>query len=358
MARSKINRVHDQSDTLVVHRPQFPDKQEIHNFCKENDIAIAEINARSVYDAAQHVHSELEKRGLEKLIILGNKNQFPCLKFRWEKEIGHTDIIFSDPHRDGSLSIVVGRIYGSTETIIAHLECEYGDSNEAVVFDTAPHRSELPVQALEALGFHTFLTGGFTYVVRRMMERAEFILQYSDGTIHDRIHGDPKRWFGGRRPRTILDYNDVATVCFKYYPVCYAEACSTANFGPLLDAFLAQKTVYVGSTTSTYNNDSECDSWETCHFCDGYKYGFLDLLDSYKTIGEVKRNVDAGLISTLDLEDLKHYESLLNKKIRGPETVALLTTIQNILFGNPNRPTTVGAGEGQFDIVKIPVTVS
>jgi hypothetical protein len=125
-----------------------------------------------------------------------------------------------------------------------------------------------------------------------------------------------------------------------------------------LHAFLTQNTVYVGSTTSTYNNDSECDSWETCHFCDGYKYGFLDLLDSCNTIGEVKRSVDAGLLSTLDLKDCNQYESLLDNKIHGPETVALLTTIQNMLFGNPNRPTTIGAGDKRFDITKIPVAIS
>ena len=358
MPSSKIYHLLNQSDTCVVHRRKFPDARKIHNFCRKKEIPVAEIKARSVFDVVKRVHRELDAHGVTKLIILGDKDQFPCLEYRWEKGKGYTDIIYSDPRKDGNLTVTVGRIYGSTETILVHLEGKYGDSNEAVVFDTTPRRSELPIQALESLGFYTYLASGFTDATRRMMERAEFVLQYSDGTLYDRVHGDPKRWFGGRRPRKLLDYNDVASVMFKYYPVIYAEACSTANFGPLLHAFLAQKTIYVGSTTPTYNNHIEFDSWETCHFCDGYKYGFLDLLDSRNTIGEVKRDVDAGLFSTLDQANSKQYETLLRGKTRDPKTIELLSTIQNLLFGNPNRPVTVGAGAGRFDITKIPVAVS
>ncbi|MFX0197366.1 MAG: hypothetical protein ACFFCW_14675 [Candidatus Hodarchaeota archaeon] len=357
MPSPKIFCLQDQSDTLVVHRPKFPDIRKISNFCKKNEIPIIEIKSKSVFDAAKHVHREIDTHGATKLIILGDKDQFPSLEYRWEKVKGYTDIIYSDPNY-GNPTTIVGRIYGTTKTILAHLEGKYGDSNEAVVFDTAPSRNELPIQALEALGFSTYLASGFTDNTRRMMERAEFVLQYSDGTIHDRIHGDPTRWYGGRRPRTLLHYTDVLTVAFKYYPAIYAEACNTANFGPLVYTFLAKKTIYVGSTTPTYNNNIEYDSWQTCHFCDGYKYGFLDLLDSRDTIGEVKRDVDAGLIATLDRDNHKQYEILLLGKKREPKTVTLLSTIQNLLLGNPNRPKTVGAGAARFNIKKIPVTVS
>jgi len=357
LSNSKKYQIKDQSDTLVVHSPKFPDIQEIQKFCKQKQMPITEISTKSVYDAAKKVHKELDSRGLTKLIIIGDNEQFPCLEYKWEKEKGYTDIIYNDPHKDGNLSVNVGRVYGSTETVLAHLDGVYGDSNEAVVFDTTPRRNELPVQALESLGFRTYLASSFTNATRVMMERAEFILQYSDGTIYDRVHGNPDRWYGGKRPRKLLDYYDVSLVKFQHYPIVYAEACYTANFGSLLYAFMTQKAVYVGSTSPTYNNNRECDSWDTCHTCDGFKYGFLDLLDSRDTIGSVKRDVEAKFLSTLPNDDCKKYTALLHKKKSEIKSVALLSSIQNILFGNPNRPTTVGAGAGRFDIKTIPVTV-
>jgi len=346
----------DQSDTLVAHPPRFPGIRKIHNFCKKNEIPYVTIKAKSVFDAATRVHKELNAHGLTKLIILGDKDQFPSLKYSWEGETGYTDIIYSDPRQDGNLTVVVGRIYGSPTTILAHLTGKYGDSNEAVVFDTTPRRNELPIQALEKLGFFTFLASGFTDATRRMMERAEFILQYSDGTLYDRVHGDISRWFGGRHPRVLLDYRDVEKVTFKWYPIIYSEACYTANFGPLINAFLTQKTVYVGSTTPTYNNSSECDGWKDCHSCDGYKYGLLDQLYSNDTIGEVKLAVDSTLVSTLDRNNSKQYETLLQGKIHDLRSIFLLSSVQNLLFGNPNRPATVGKNVKPLKIKKIPVT--
>ncbi len=201
------------------------------------------------------------------------------------------------------------------------------------------------------------MASAFTSATRIMMERAEFVLQYSDGTQYDRVHGDPLRWFGGRRPRKLLDYNDLSYVKFKYYPVVYSEACYTTNFGPLLQAFIAQKTVYIGSTTPTYNNGVECDSWKTCHSCDGYKYGLLDLLSSRDTIGEVKRDVDAGLASTMNRNNLKQYKAMLNKNDNDPKTIELLSIIQNLMFGNPNRPVVLGLDAKKLTIKTIPVTL-
>jgi hypothetical protein len=165
-------------------------------------------------------------------------------------------------------------------------------------------------------------------------------LQFSDGVFTSRIHGTPEQW--ASHNSVILSYKQAQSIKFEGYPVVYSEACSTAQDGPLLKAFLSQGACYIGATLDTVNNIEAFDDWRDCAYCDGWKFGFLDLLDTFDHIGQVKVGVDAELYSRLSEDVKKELEAIRLGTNSQVVTENALTVIEWILFGNPLRRTTVG----------------
>ncbi len=327
----------------------------IRKFCEINSLNIVEIKTDNIFKANKRIIKESDSQNVDYLLIIGDQLQFPTLEFKHKNTIAYTDMIFE---QIGEFYLKVGRIYGGEKTLQDHIRFNYGDSNLAVVVDTTPRKSEMPVKALEALDFKVFMWSGINgqsiKIMEPLLEKAEMILQYSDGTFFDRVHGNPNEWYGGNPPKAFFTYKDFRKIQFQCYPFIFSEACNTARFGPFIREALRALSVYVGSTSLTYNNKVEYDNWEHCHYCDGVKYGILDLLEKKTNLGEVKLAVDKTLFETLPASKQKKIEDL-NKKdkliVNDPE---ITSTIQWILFGNPLRPVTVGVSPS-FKITKIPV---
>ena len=191
-------------------------------------------------------------------------------------------------------------------------------------------------------------------VMEPLLEKAEMILQYSDGTFFDRVHGNPKEWYGGNPPKAFFTYKDFRKIQFQCYPFIFSEACNTASFGPFLREAIRALSVYLGATSLTYNNKKEFDHWENCHYCDGVKYGILDLLEKKQNLGEVKLTVDKTLFETLPTSKQSKILALNRNIGMNIDDSEIISTIQWILFGNPLRPVTVSIMPS-FKVTKIPV---
>lgn len=354
-------RVDNQQESLIVFTKRLPEKSRraIIKFAKKNAIPYSLIDETELQEAFKKTSQEAKNVDAKSLIIIGDYKEFPMLSYDFEREKGYTDILYEDIEKSGLPTLPVGRIYGPSKVVLAHLECVYGDTDKAIVFDTTPKRSEMPVKALESMGFHVDMFDEFKEEHTSKMEEAELILQYSDGTECDRVHGNDHAWFGGLPKRLILSADQMKKINFKAYPFVFSEACSTAAFGSLLREFLKAKAVYYGSTTITINNSKECESWEVCPWADGQKYGLLEMLERSKTVGEASLKVHKELIENLPKKLYKKYEALLHRKMRRIQQEELLGCIQFCLFGNPNRPEAVGVTKGRprFKAGRIPVAL-
>jgi len=329
-------------------------KKAVEKFCRENDLPYYELQHGDVFEIKKEYDKVVELFNSNKVVIVGDNYEFPPLKFIFRKRICNSDIIYEDLGSDGALEIQVGRIFGDQNTVIYHLRGKYGYSDLAVVFDTTPRLSELPVKVLIGLGFKVKMCNSFTPNITPILENSEMILQYSDGTIFDRVHGNNKYWYGGYPPRVILSYRELETIRFKNYPLIFAEACRTANFGPLVKNAIKAGAAYLGATADTFNNTEEYYEWKECHFCDGYKYGVLEGLTKFKTIGEVKLHVEKELFETLNDTQQKQIIALEEGHKKEVKDIEVLSTIEFMLFGNPDRPVVVGK-KYSFNIEKIPV---
>ena len=343
---------------LIVWNPDnHPDNKNetIRKFCKVNSLKTSEIKSDNIFKAYKRIEREADSQKADNILIIGDAIQFPSLDFKHMKTLAYTDLIFE---QIGDFNLKIGRIYGGEKTLQNHIRFNYGDSNLAVVVDTTPKKSELPVKALEALDFKVFMWSGLKgqslKIMETLLEKAEMILQYSDGTFFDRVHGNTKEWFGGSPPRAFFTYKDFRKIQFQCYPFIFSEACYTANFGPFIREAIRALSVYIGATSLTYNNRIEYDSWENCFTSDGYKYGILDLLGKKPTLGEVKLTVDKILFETLPASKQKKIMELNRKNGMNINDAEIISTIQWIFFGNPLRPVTVGV-EPSFKITKIPV---
>jgi hypothetical protein len=343
---------------LIVWNPDnHPDKKNetLRKFCKINSLKTSEINVDNVFKANKRIEKETDSQNADNVLIIGNAIQFPSLEYNHKKSLAYTDIIFE---QIGDYNLKIGRIYGGEKTLQNHIRYNYGDSNLAVVVDTTPEKSEKPVEALQDLDFKVFMWSGIKgqplKIIEPLLEKAEMILQYSDGTFFDRVHGNSKEWFGGSPPKAFFTYKDFRKIQFQCYPFIFSEACYTANFGPFVREAIRALSVYVGATSLTYNNKIEYETWENCHFCDGIKYGVLDLLGRKKTLGEVKLAVVKTLFETLPASKQKKIMELTRKSSMNINDAEIISTIQWMFFGNPLRPVTVGV-KPSFKITKIPV---
>ena len=274
------------------------------------------------------------------VLLIGNNKELPATQISYQNTYAFTDWFLQDLDGDSIPDFPIGRIFGPPETVLYHMDPFIVDSNIAVVFDSQPERSDRHVKGLAALGFDVEVLNRFTKAETNLLAMSEFILQLSDGVFTSRIHGTPDRWV--THNSVILSHDQVATIKFKGYPVIYSEACSTAQEGPLLKAFLNQGACYIGATLDTMNNVGSFDDWRMCPYCDGWKFGFLDELDSHEMIGEVKVAVDKALTENLDSKALVEID-----KVRRGETTTLtldhaVSVVEWVLFGNPLRSTTVG----------------
>jgi hypothetical protein len=90
------------------------------------------------------------------------------------------------------------------------------------------------------------------------------------------------------------------------------------------------------------NNVEAFDDWRFCAYADGWKFGFLDLLDTHKLIGQVKVGVDRAIYENLD-DIIKKELTAIRKGERFEITSDNgLSATEWVMFGNPLRRTTVG----------------
>ena len=285
---------------------------------------------RGSYDPGYH-------RGV---LLIGNNEQLPATQIAYHQVFGFTDWFLQDLDGDSIPDFPIGRIFGPPQTVLYHMDPLIIDSNIAIVFDSQPGRSSLYVEGLTRLGFDVEVLSRFTEKASRLLSVSEFILQFSDGVLTNRIHGTPREWATGNS--AILTHEQAATIHFEGYPVVFSEACNTAQEGPLLRAFLNQGALYIGSTLETMNNLEPSDDWRMCPYSDGVKFGFLDLLDSLEMVGEVKMTVDREIARNLSPKVLKDLQSVRNGKSNVLSEDQAVSACEWVLFGNPLRRTTVG----------------
>ncbi len=274
------------------------------------------------------------------ILLLGSNKQLPATPLAYQGVFGFTDWFLQDTTGDGIPDSPVGRVFGSPDTILSHFDPMIIDSNIAIVFDSQPGRSTRHVESLIDLGFDVEILKRFTQEDAKLLGVTEFILQFSDGVFTNRIHGTPEKWISHNS--VILSAEQVPVIKFQGYPVIYSEACSTAQEGPLLKAFLKQCACYIGATLDTMNNTEPFENWKDCAFSDGWKYGFLDLLDTHGFIGQVKTQVDRALHEHLDAKYKREIDNVRNGKSNELESSQAVSTVEWVLFGNPLRRTTVG----------------
>ncbi|MGY5863115.1 MAG: hypothetical protein RTV41_00780 [Candidatus Thorarchaeota archaeon] len=285
---------------------------------------------RENYDPSYH-------RGV---LLIGTNKELPATQISYQNTYGYTDWFLQDLNGDSIPDLPIGRIFGPPETVLYHMDPFIVDSNIAVVFDSQPKRSNRHVKGLVALGFDVEVLNRYTDEEAKLLAMSEFILQFSDGVFTARIHGTPDRW--ATHNSVILSHDQAESIKFEGYPVIYSEACNTAHEGPLLKAFLNQGACYIGATLDTMNNIEPFDDWKMCPYCDGWKFGFLDELDSHELIGEVKIAVDKALAENVEPKVLTELENVRNGSTTTLTLAHAVSVSEWVLFGNPLRSTTVG----------------
>jgi hypothetical protein len=274
------------------------------------------------------------------VLLIGTNKELPATQISYGGSYAFTDWFIQDLDDDGIPDFPFGRIFGPPETVLYHMDPFIIDSDIAVVFDSQPLRSDKHVKALAELGFDVEVLNRYTDEEANLLSVSEFILQFSDGVFTARIHGTPDRW--ATHNSVILSHDQASEIKFQGYPVVYSEACSTAKEGPLLKAFLNSGAAYIGATLDTMNNVEPFDDWRTCAYCDGWKFGFLDLLDSHELIGEVKLAVDKTLTENLGSKALAELQGVRTGNSNTLTIDHAVSVAEWVLFGNPLRSSTVG----------------
>lgn len=274
------------------------------------------------------------------VLLIGTNKELPGTQISYQGSYAYTDWFMQDVDGDDIPDVPVGRIYGDPKTVLYHIDPNVIDSDLAVVFDSQPGRSNRHVEALVQLGFEVEVLERYRPKNAGLLGASEFILQFSDGLFSSRIHGTPDQW--SSHNAVILSSIQASEIVFKGYPVVFSEACSTAQEGPLLNAFLQQGAAYIGSTLDTLNNIEPFEDWKHCAYADGFKFGFMDLLDSYQQIGQVKLAVDKGIAENLPDSASKEIQNIKDGQSSVLTSDQALSTIEWVFFGNPLRRTTVG----------------
>ncbi|MHA1248285.1 MAG: hypothetical protein ACTSPE_13235 [Candidatus Thorarchaeota archaeon] len=299
-----------------------------------------EVRAKNWTEVRDHIRLSFREGQHAAILLIGTSEQLPSHPLKYQDSTAYTDWFFQDVDGDLVPEVPVGRVFGSPETVLGHLDPDIIDSDIAVIFDSEPGRSDRHLVALTKLGFHVEVLERFEPEDADLLAASEFVLQFSDGKYTRRIHGCPEAWLSHNS--VILSYKQANQIPFKGYPVVFSEACSTAQEGPLLRAFLERRACYIGAPLDTLNNVRPFEDWRECAYADGWKFGFLDLLDSYDTIGQVKVNVDREIFENLSgwiKECVRKLAAFGATKIHYDET---LSVVEWNLFGNPMRISTRG----------------
>ena len=276
------------------------------------------------------------------VLLIGDNKQLPSTRISYQNSYAFTDWFLQDLDGDAIPDFPIGRIYGPQSTVLYHMDPSIIDSNLAVIFDSQPNRSDRHVTALKDLGFAVEVLRKYGSRHRKLLSVSEFVLQFSDGIYSSRIHGTPDKW--ATHNGLILSHEQVSSIPFEGYPVVYSEACSTAQEGPLLRAFLDQGAVYIGATLDTMNNTEPFDNWINCPYCDGWKFGFMDLLDSFDLIGQVKLAVDRELTKNLSSSAFREIEKMRQGDTNDFTSDHAVSVVEWVLYGNPLRRTVRGPG--------------
>jgi hypothetical protein len=97
---------------------------------------------RENYDADYH-------RGV---LLIGDNKQLPATQIAYQQAYAFTDWFIQDLDGDSIPDFPVGRIFGTPQTILYHMDPSIIDSNIAVVFDSEPGRSSRNIEGLANLG--------------------------------------------------------------------------------------------------------------------------------------------------------------------------------------------------------------
>jgi len=291
---------------------------------------LTQKTVRNTYDPRYH----------KGVLLIGTNKELPATQISYDGSFAFTDWFIQDLDGDGIPDFPFGRIFGPPETVLYHMDPYIVDSDIAIVFDSQPERSNTHVNALAKLGFDVEVLHRYTEDDAKLLSVSEFILQFSDGVFTVRIHGTPDKW--ATHNSVIITHLQASAIKFEGYPVVFSEACSTAQEGPLLKAFLNSGASYIGATLDTMNNLEPFDDWRRCAYCDGWKFGFLDLLDTHELIGEVKLGVDRTLAENIDSKVFDELESIRKGETTELKSDNAVSVVEWMLFGNPLRRTTVG----------------
>ncbi|NWF96581.1 MAG: hypothetical protein HXY34_10620 [Candidatus Thorarchaeota archaeon] len=298
--------------------------------CRDSSWQLTLKSIRKHFDTGRH----------KGVLLLGGSKEIPSTNIMYQGTPGYTDWFLQDVDGDGSPDVPVGRVFGDSATLTYHMDPFIIDSNIAVVFDSQPGRSNRHVDALVKLGFDVEVLPRYEPDHSKLLGVSEFILQFSDGLYSSRIHGTPDMW--ATHNSLILSHEQAASIKFEGYPVVYSEACSTAREGALVKAFLSRGAAYIGSTLDTMNNTRPFDDWRDCAYADGYKFGFMDLLDSNGLIGQVKLGVDRAIFEHLGTAETAEIEAIRTGRGTELKSEKALSAIEWVMYGNPLRRTTVG----------------
>lgn len=318
-------------------------KQELKLLCGLHNYPYRELNGLDPFQLDSEMEKAWEQEQTQSILIVGDYMEFPPMRFKTQFGIHYSDYIYADVGNEGEADVGIGRVFGSIETIRKHLQMQIGDSNKAVLFDSDPERSSNTIEAVKALGFELKVLQRYEPESdKELLENAELILQVSDGVVNERIHGSSLKW--ASHNYTIMDYNDFQNIRFKNYPVIFSEACSTASFGPLLSAVLQAGAMYYGATSLSMNNPKEFSNWRACPYADGVKIGMLDILDEVQSMGQVVQEINTELFKSLSSSQQQQLQNALRNAKTGEDVPSseVATILQFNLFGNPERPVTVG----------------
>ncbi len=274
------------------------------------------------------------------VLLIGDNSELPGTQIEYDGTQSFTDWYIQDVDDDGLPDTPIGRVFGPPATVMYHMDPFVIDSNIAIVFDSQPGRSTRHVDSLASLGFDVEVLRRFYQDDIHLLGAAEFILQFSDGVFTSRIHGTPDRW--ASHNSVILSHSQAELIDFAGYTVIYSEACSTAREGPLLKAFLNRGACYIGASLDTMNNIEQFVDWRDCPYADGWKFGFLDFLDTFNTIGRVKLEVDREIAQRLRPAISKEIETIGRSDTNKIEQDQTVSSMEWMLYGNPIRRTTVG----------------
>jgi hypothetical protein len=274
------------------------------------------------------------------ILLVGSNDELPSTPLQFRDTQDFTDWFIQDMDGDGIPDVPVGRVFGPPKTVLYHMDPMIIDSNIAIIFDSQPGRSNRHVKALLNLGFDVQVLERFDPEDMKLMSLSEFILQFSDGIYTSRVHGTPEMW--ASHNSLILSHQQVSQIGFQGYPFVYSEACCTAREGPLVKAFLNQGACYLGAILDTMNNTRPFEDWRGCAYCDGFKYGILDLLDSYDTLGQVKLQVERELLNHLDEIPRRQVQEMAEGQANSVSSENALSVIEWVMLGNPLRRATVG----------------